>query len=113
MNGIPTTEIYVMDADGRNQQNLTNNPAHDGSPSWSPDGKRIAFDSDRDGRFNWEIYVIDADGGIFKESLTILMMTDTLMTDIPHGPLTVNGLSSVPVGRGTLKLSLTSPMKSM
>ncbi len=63
MNGIPTTEIYVMDADGRNQQNLTNNPSYDSSPSWSPDGKRIAFDSDRDGRFNWEIYVIDADGG--------------------------------------------------
>ena len=63
MNGIPTAEIYVMDADGRNQRRLTNNPSHDGSPSWSPDGKRIAFDSDRDGRFNWEIYVIDADGG--------------------------------------------------
>ena len=62
MNGIPTTEIYVMDADGRNQQNLTNNPSHDGSPSWSPDGKRIAFDSNREGRFNWEIYVIAADG---------------------------------------------------
>ena len=62
MNGIPTTEIYVMDADGRNQQKLTNNPAHDGSPSWSPDGEQIAFDSNRDGRFNWEIYVIDADG---------------------------------------------------
>ncbi|RKU05924.1 hypothetical protein C6502_20770 [Candidatus Poribacteria bacterium] len=63
MNGIPTAEIYVMDADGGNQQNLTNNPSHDGSPCWSPDGKRIAFDSDRDGRFNWEIYVIDTDGG--------------------------------------------------
>ena len=62
MNGIPTTEIYVMDADGRNQQNLTNNPSYDSSPSWSPDGKRIAFDSNRDGRFNFEIYVIDTDG---------------------------------------------------
>ena len=62
MNGIPTTEIYVMDADGRNQRNLTNNPSYDTSPSWSPDGKRIAFDSNRDGRFNFEIYVIDTDG---------------------------------------------------
>ncbi|MBN1658577.1 MAG: PD40 domain-containing protein, partial [Anaerolineae bacterium] len=34
--------------------------ASDGSPCWSPDGKRIAFDSDRDG--NWEIYVMNADG---------------------------------------------------
>ena len=60
--GHPTDDIYVMDADGRNQQNITNNPSYDTSPSWSPDGKRIAFDSNRDGRFNWEIYVINADG---------------------------------------------------
>ena len=57
-----TSEIYVMDADGGNQQKLTNNPSRDTSPSWSPDGKRIAFQSDRDGNFNVEIYVIDADG---------------------------------------------------
>ena len=30
------------------------------SPSWSPDGRHIAFESDRDG--NWEIYVMDSDG---------------------------------------------------
>jgi len=53
-------EIYVMDADGSNQTRLTNNPADDGSPAWSPDGSRIAFYSDRDG--NYEIYVMDADG---------------------------------------------------
>jgi len=29
-------EIYVMDADGSNQQRLTNNPAGDSFPSWSP-----------------------------------------------------------------------------
>ncbi len=39
---------------------LTNNPAHDVSPSWSPDGRRIAFVSDRGG--DYEIYVMNADG---------------------------------------------------
>jgi len=52
-------EIYVMDADGNNQRNLTNNPAGDMDPAWSPDGQMIAFDSDRDSP---GIYIMDADG---------------------------------------------------
>ena len=62
--GWSNYEIYVMDADGRNQQNVTNDPSNDGSPSWSPDGKRIVFSSDRDNNrdHNIEIYVMDADG---------------------------------------------------
>ena len=56
-------EIYVMDTDGGNQRNLTNNPADDRSPSWSPDGKRIAFVSNRARDLNRDIYVMDADGG--------------------------------------------------
>ena len=53
-------EIYVMDADGKNQRRLTRNPARDWHPSWSPDGERIIFVSHRDG--NYEIYVMNADG---------------------------------------------------
>ena len=34
-------EIYVMDNDGGNQRNLTNDPGEDMDPSWSPDGKRL------------------------------------------------------------------------
>ena len=54
-------EIYVMDADGKNQRRLTNNRHADWYPSWSPDGKKILFYSERDG--NPEIYVMAADGG--------------------------------------------------
>ena len=53
-------EIYVMDVNGGNQQNLTKNARHDKNPAWSPDGKRIAFESYIG---NLEIYVMDADGG--------------------------------------------------
>jgi TolB protein len=56
-------EIYVMNADGSDQKNLTNNPAQDsiqGDFYWSPDGTQILFHTDRDG--NLEIYVMNADG---------------------------------------------------
>ena len=49
-----------MDADGGNVRRLTNHPRMDYWPAWSPDGKRIAFTSNRDG--NYEIYVMNADG---------------------------------------------------
>jgi hypothetical protein len=53
-------EIYVMDADGTNQIDLTNNPSGDWCAAWSPDGMKIAFTSDRNE--NSEIYVMDANG---------------------------------------------------
>ncbi|GAH29359.1 unnamed protein product [marine sediment metagenome] len=53
-------EIYVMNADGSNQTRLTNNPAGDRKPCFSPDGNKIAFTS-LHGE-NPEIYVMNADG---------------------------------------------------
>ena len=52
-----------MDADGSNPINLTNNLAADGlnGISWSPDGGKIAFTSNRD-TGSFEIYVMDANG---------------------------------------------------
>lgn len=54
------SEIYLMSADGSDPRNLTNSPAEDYGPAWSPDGGRIAFFSTRSG---WlEIYAMDAAG---------------------------------------------------
>ena len=50
----------LSNADGSGKLRLTYNAAIDATPSWSPDGSRIASDSYRDG--NWEIYVMDAYG---------------------------------------------------
>ncbi len=49
-----------MNADGSNQTRLTNNVFQDSLPSWSPDGTKIAFNTNRDNDF--EIYVMNADG---------------------------------------------------
>jgi Tol biopolymer transport system component len=54
-------DIYTINVDGSGERRLTDTPGLDGFPSWSPDGQRLAFVSDRDGG-NWEIYVMDSDG---------------------------------------------------
>jgi Tol biopolymer transport system component len=56
----PFGDVVVMNADGSDQVNLTNNGMWNQHPSWSPDGNRIAFHSARDGSV--EIYAMDADG---------------------------------------------------
>ena len=59
--GVTHAEIFVMDADGGNQERLTNNRARDVCPTWSPDRTKIAFVSNRnDGLL--QIYVMDAHG---------------------------------------------------
>lgn len=54
-------DIYVMDAEGGNRTRLTNHRADDLSPTWSPDGKKIAFVSNRNQGY-LQIWVMDANG---------------------------------------------------
>jgi dipeptidyl aminopeptidase/acylaminoacyl peptidase len=57
----PNGELYVVGADGTGDRRLTNTPAGEGGPAWSPDGARIAFESDRRWKTS-ELFVMDADG---------------------------------------------------
>lgn len=50
----------LVGRDGANWRDLTNDKFFDRYPRWSPDGKQIAFVSDRSGVY--EIWTIDADG---------------------------------------------------
>ena len=58
------SDIYIMNADGSDQRNITNEKGYDTQASFSPDGTRIAFASNR-GNIkpnNYDIYVMNADG---------------------------------------------------
>ena len=50
-------ELFIINADGTNLQRLTDNNVSDLYMSWSSDGKRITFDSERSG--DSEVHVID------------------------------------------------------
>jgi TolB protein len=54
-------EIYVLDVAANRVTRLTNDPASDRNPAWSPDGKQIIFVSDRSGTDN--LYMVSASGG--------------------------------------------------
>ena len=53
-------DIYVINAHGSGERNLTGDAVSAGGPLWSPDGRRIAFWSGPDG--NGWVYVMNADG---------------------------------------------------
>ena len=54
-------EIYIMNADGSKEINLTRHRADDFDPTWSPDRTQILFVSDRDAGVR-DLYLMDADG---------------------------------------------------
>jgi TolB protein len=63
------SEVFLANSDGSAVINLTNSPAFDGWPAWSPKGTKIAFASNRAG--NHEIYIMNPDGtGVRKAANT-------------------------------------------
>lgn len=77
------SEVYVMNPDGTDETNLTNNGALDGFSDWSLDGTRIAFSSNRE-NFDLEIFVMNADG-TGPVNLTHSPNTDLAPTWSPDG----------------------------
>jgi tricorn protease len=69
-------DIWTADENGQNIQRLTVNRARDVYPRFSPDGKWIAFSSDRNG--NLDVFIIPSEGGVAKQ-LTFHSADDTVL----------------------------------
>ncbi|HYL05263.1 MAG TPA: protein kinase [Thermoanaerobaculia bacterium] len=58
---VPQENLFVIHPDGSGLRQLTNERFKDRNPRWSPDGSRLAFYSNRSGRY--ELWTIRPDGG--------------------------------------------------
>ncbi|HEY3920644.1 MAG TPA: hypothetical protein VGL76_00865 [Gaiellaceae bacterium] len=117
------TEICVVDADGRNERQLTTRAEHDNLyPQWSPDGKRILFTSMRSGT---QVYSVNASGGSERRllpnvrgsaeavyspdgsQLAVLISTPRWVLDVLGANMT--GLREVAGGKGDADSPAWSP----
>ncbi|MDZ4770787.1 MAG: LpqB family beta-propeller domain-containing protein [Chloroflexota bacterium] len=64
------TDLFAVPIGSRATIRLSNDPADDRDPAWSPDGRQIAFASRRDG--NWELYLFDVAGDSTRRLTTDL-----------------------------------------
>jgi TolB protein len=65
-------DVFKMNPDGTGVVKLTHSGAFNADPGWSPDGRKIAFDSDRrNGAQRTEIFVMDTDGSHVRRVSTL------------------------------------------
>lgn len=77
------SDIFIMDDDGGNPHQLTDGRGINAFPSWSPDGKTIAFDTNRHGSF--DLYIVNTNGsGLHR-------LTKTSTFDERHPSWSPNG----------------------
>ena len=76
--GVETSALFTINLDGTRLRRITPWATHPGDADWSPDGKRIVFET----IFEWpdraaSVWVVDADGGHLKQlTLDAVQLTD-------------------------------------
>jgi Tol biopolymer transport system component len=93
-------ELYVMNADGSNVRQITQNTIHDEGPAWSPDGSRFVFTSGPDD-LHGDIWTMNADGTDPRQHTTYPGRDESPDWGVNPGPAAVGG--TVPA---TLSLQL-------
>src|SRR5437763_325020 len=82
------SNVWVVDVNGGEPRRLTTGPTKDTLPRWSPDGRWLAFASDRGTKKKPQLYAMPADGG-----------EATQLTDLPNGVFGQGGVAWSPEGR--------------
>ncbi|MDE7136014.1 MAG: peptidase S41, partial [Muribaculaceae bacterium] len=122
-------DIYTVNAAGGKAKRITTSTAYDTNPIWSPDSKKILFSSDRHG--NFDLYIVPAEGG------EAVRLTTNSASEIPEAFSTdgkrvyysayiqaptksvlfpsarLTQLYSIPVGGGTPRQELGTPVRSI
>ena len=108
-------DIYKVPAKGGTATQLTTQESYECTPIWSPDGKQIAFASDRYG--NFDVFVMPADGGT-AHTLTSPPFISHHSAPLPTPPvrypphsLRTESISCFPHPSRTRQAALFSPLR--
>ena len=104
-------DIYVMAIEGGSPVALSDHPAEDKEPRWSPDGKHVVFLSDRQGSWGlWEIPVSEGKAAgpafLIKEGLESPNLSNWTKSGLAYSTwINMRDVYTVPFDPGTLELA--------